>query len=68
MMVASMPPITRKKDGVEDVEDAEALVVNSGDPGVEQVAERARGRSCGSEGDGFRGHRLWPRSHGRDSR
>ena len=57
-----------EKDGVEDVEDAEALVVNSGDPGVEQVAERARGRSCGSEGDGFRGHRLWPRSHGRDSR
>ena len=45
-----------EEDGVEDIEDAEALVVNGGDPGIEEVAKGARRLVHGSEGNGFRGH------------
>ena len=47
-----------EEDGIEDIENAEAFVVNGGDPGIENVAERARRLSSGSERNGFRGHRA----------
>src|SRR6516164_58083 len=47
-----------EQDGVQNIKDAEAFVVNSGDPGIESVAKRARGLPDGSERNGLGGHRA----------
>ena len=45
-----------EQDGVEDIQEAETLVVNGGDPGIKEIAERARRFVDTGEGHGFRGH------------
>ena len=50
MIVASIPPITRKHERVEDVQDAQPLVIDGGHPLVEPVADAGRdGCSRGGE-------------------